>query len=112
MGEETKEEFIEKNSEALHIPEATYIRIVVSSFEASQQDILDLKKAIDECDYNSIKTIAHRLKGVYGNLKMAKIFSLTQEIDALAKAQEGIEKIKEKCDQLVTAFESLKATFR
>ena len=109
--EETRESLIQKNSQALHIKPESYLRIVLSSFVESTQDILDLEKAIEGADHESIKMIAHRLKGVYGNLKLTGVSTPSKNIEELAVAQAEASKMNESFTCLKDAFESLQAKF-
>lgn len=111
MGATIKEKIIQGNSEALHIPPEAYSRIVKSSFEHCAQDILDLGKVIESVSYDGIKEIAHRLKGVYANLRLTDVSTRAHEINELAKLQSDIPKIKENYILLKDAFDNLRKTF-
>ncbi len=105
------DEIIQKNSQELHIPPETYSRIVRLSFTQSDQDIEDLKKAIANKNSESIKVLAHRLKGVYSNLRLEKIFAPLEKIDELAKSQTDIGKSKELFVQVTEAYKETKGCF-
>jgi len=108
---EEKEKLVCENSRALHIPAQVYLKIVETSFEEGHPDILTLERSIDTADYDSIKKIAHRLKGVYSNLKLEDVSTPAQSIDELAKSEGDIAKIKEDYIQLKNAFEGLVKIF-
>ena len=111
MSEKTKEEIILENSKEMMIPAATYEKIVETSLKASQQDILDLEKALDGGDFDTIDFLMHRIKGTFGNLRLYEVSNLAKEIDDMAKNQTDIKIIKERCVQLKSAINSLSTTF-
>ena len=78
---DTKESIIENKSQELRLRPQSYSKILALSFEKCEQDIFDLEKAIDEDDYDSIKTIAHKLKEVYSNLRITDISEPCANID-------------------------------
>ena len=101
-------EMLQKNSEALHIPRDTYVKIVTASINECTLDLPILEEAISEGSFDSIGPIAHKLKGVFGNLKLTSLETPAIEIDSLAKNKRGIEEIKENFIQFKKAFEKIK----
>lgn len=108
---EIKEKIIRENSKILHIPPEAYARIVKLSFEHSNQDVLDLGKAIESASYDGIKEIAHRLKGVYANFRITDISTRVHEIDELAKSRGDIQEIRENYIVLKDVFENFREIF-
>ncbi len=108
---DTKESIIENNSQELRIGPQAYSKILVLSFAKCEQDIFDLEKAIDEGDYDSIKTIAHKLKGVYGNLRITDISEPCNNIDKIAMANGCIDTIRRIFPAVRESFFSLKQLF-
>jgi len=111
MSEKTKEEIILKNSKVMMIPPATYEKIVKTSLKASQQDMLDLEKAVEGNNFDSIDFIMHRFKGTYSNLRLLEVSTLANEINDMSKNQTDIEIIKERCGELKNVIDSLRAKF-
>lgn len=105
-------QLIEKNSTELHIPPETYTAIVKISFDQSRQDIVDLENAIAENNYEEIKAVSHRLKGVYSNLRLDDLFISVQEIDVLAKENGNLGKIKQLLSQFKMAFDDIIIKFQ
>ncbi len=99
---------IEENSKTLHISPETYLNIVSSSIVQTDKDISELENAIDNRDYSLIQPIAHRLKGVYGNLRLDMLYKTAEAIDILAKQKDDIDKIKEQFVLLKEAFAELR----
>jgi len=105
------DEIVKKNSQELHIPPETYSKIITISFPQSEQDINELESAIKNTDYDVIKSMAHRLKGVYANLRITEISVPAEEIDELAKVKGDIEKIKDFFNQLNKKFKEVQEMF-
>ena len=103
---------IQKNAGELHIPEETYSRIVKLSFTQSDQDIEELEKAIQDKNSENIKTLAHRIKGVYSNLRLRGVFDPAEEINELAKSNSGFEKMLELFSILNAEYMQIKDTFK
>ena len=108
---DTKELIIENNSQELRLRPRSYSKILAFSFEKCEQDIFDLEKAIDEGDYDSIKTIAHKLKGVYSNLRITDIYEPCANIDKTAMANGCIDTIRRFFSEVRESFFNMKQLF-
>ncbi len=111
MDDLSKEERITKVSAELHIPAEVYANILKSSFESADKDVSDLTAAIESSDYSSICTIAHRVKGVFSNLRITEVSEPATKIDSLAKEQGDIGIIKQSLSELSSAYGNAKAMF-
>jgi len=108
------EAIITENSNILHIDAKVYLNILKASLSESYKDIARLDEAIASRQYSLIHSIAHRLKGVYGNLRFDVLHEVSENIDVLAKENGSIEEIyqqylilKEALDKLDRDLQSL-----
>ena len=102
------EELIKKNSQSLQIPKETYLKILKASIIENAADIKLLEEAISTGNYDAIQPLAHKLKGVFGNLQLGMLAQPAVAIDALAKKKEGIDEIKRHFTTLTQTFEQFR----
>jgi len=69
----------------LHIPPEVYERIIRNSLVTTQKDLDDLKAAMAEDNYKEMQAIAHRLKGIYSNLRVEELHAAAEQMEAAAK---------------------------
>ncbi len=101
-------DFIERNSKKLKIAAASYRRIITKSFSQNEEHVMAIENAIHKKEYGEMQRAAHSLKGVYGNLLLTDIAQAAEDIDALAREGENIERIKELFGQLQAGLKALK----
>ena len=104
QGKNSFDEMMLANSQKLKIPHKAYMRILKTSLSQSEADINNLEKAITDKIYQNMKEPAHRLKGVYGNLRVENLHKTAESIDHFAKNNCDINEINNK-------FEILKKDF-
>ena len=75
-----------KNSQTLHIRQEIYERILMNAFPPTRKDLDDLKNAIANDDFEVIQRVAHRLKGVFYNLRIEKLGMVAEQMNEIAKA--------------------------
>ncbi|MCD4782170.1 MAG: Hpt domain-containing protein [Candidatus Omnitrophica bacterium] len=98
------DQFILQRSQLLRIPADTYKRILLASVDPSLKDLDQLRQAIDQKDYSDIQTIAHRLKGVYANLRIEELSSPAKEINQMALETGAIQGISKRFEHLKTSL--------
>ena len=106
-----KERLIETKSQEVGISPEAYMRIVKITVMSRASDIQDLEHLLAVRDFAKIHSIAHMLKGIFGNLRLTELFELSQEIDELAKKQEDLLRMKELSEKIRESFEMLKKEF-
>ena len=94
MTKALKEDLIEVNSRELTLTPEKYLEILLMALEIGAKDILSLEKSIENEDYILMHIMAHKLKGMFGNLRVNNVCDLAEQIDELAKSQAQIKQIK------------------
>ncbi len=102
------ESLIKENSRTLHIAPEVYLKILSSSINQGEKDIKELESAIGSENFSLIQPLAHRLKGVYGNLRLEALYKTAEAIDSFAKEHRDIERIREQFVLFKKAFEELR----
>ena len=101
-------EKIKESSQALHIPEETYKKILLTSLDQTEADIQEMEEALRERNYATIHSSAHRVKGVYANLRLMDISEAAEQMDRTAKEQGAWDTIQEAFRRLTGEFQGLK----
>ncbi|MDD2698411.1 MAG: response regulator [Arcobacteraceae bacterium] len=96
----TKIDF-EQNAQRLSLPFQFYQELLQDYCKLLEKEIPQLSQAIESKDVNSIKEIAHKLKGVSGNLAIDILFSKFKAIEENLKRKEYLE-IKHILDSINT----------
>ena len=71
-----------------------YLEILKEAFEMAKGDVETLRSALLGGDYVQIKSIAHRLKGTFGNLRCEALAGKMRSIDAKAQEKAGMDEIR------------------
>jgi PAS domain S-box-containing protein len=84
---------IEDSSKRIKLPEAVFKKIVVNFANNVDTDLEELKKAIEDKEFNAIESAAHKIKGVSLNLRMDDVgnFATIIEQKAIKKEPVSIE---------------------
>lgn len=69
-------------------------KILTIFFEMYQEIMDNLDLAVRNCNYQNIKTVAHKLKGSSGNLRLLEIYNLAKKLEE-ASENKDIELCKE-----------------
>lgn len=101
-------EAIEKFSAEMHIDAETYKKILSSTVTTTEADLPNLEQAIKDGDFETIQSLAHRIKGTLLNMRLEQIAAPMVEIDALSKSKEGLESMQDYFTQFTSLFEQLK----
>lgn len=99
---------IKENSEILHIPEDTYKKILLTSLDQTESDVKNMEEALREKDYPEIQSLAHRVKGVYANLRLTDISEAAAQMERAAKEEGSWATIEEAFRCLSNNFQGLK----
>lgn len=83
----------EKNSGSLKISQDIYLRILRKAVEQTHRDLAQFEGALQADDFETLKSISHRLKGDYDNLRITDLSSLARAINDSAKSGGDKEKI-------------------
>jgi len=111
MDIENKNELIKKNSAELRIKPEIYEKIVKTAISENDSAIADIEAFADNNDLDSIAPLAHKIKGVFLNLKILSIGNPSQEIDRICKEKGSIEDIKKHFKLLKEEFGLVKKDF-
>lgn len=66
-----------------------HIPVLIMSFtEESKKILVELRKAIDEKNYEEIRHHAHSIKGSAGNLKFDELYEMAKSMEFAAKDQD------------------------
>ncbi|MDP2194003.1 MAG: response regulator, partial [Alphaproteobacteria bacterium] len=77
--------------EELDLPDKILYKLLTLFLKSSNSNLLELKKAIDENDFNVIENIAHKIKGAAGNMRFSSIEELSGEIEVLARSKKNAD---------------------
>ena len=80
--------------EELDLPDKILYKLLTLFLNSSNNNLLELKKAIDENDFNVIENMAHKIKGAAGNMRFFSIEELSGEIEVLARSKENVDYMK------------------
>ncbi|XOB63490.1 ATP-binding protein [Campylobacterota bacterium DY0563] len=101
---------IEESANNLKLKLPIFKTILKTFITSINLDLEKLDGAIEKNDYKEIQSIAHKIKGASGNLKMDTIFKLTKDIEYLAKDETDID-YKQKYEQLVLLIDKIKEVY-
>ncbi|WP_320033640.1 ATP-binding protein [Halarcobacter sp.] len=101
---------IEESANNLKLKLPIFKTILKTFITSINLDLEKLDEAIEKNDYKEIQSIAHKIKGASGNLKMDTIFKLTKDIEYLAKDKTDID-YKQKYEQLVLLIDKIKEVY-
>jgi HPt (histidine-containing phosphotransfer) domain-containing protein len=85
---------IKKFTDEMFLPGDIFMEMLESSIDPTRQDLAVLQSAILDQNWESIQTVSHRLKGVFGNLRLDDLGGAAGRMNHLAKNKEGHEEIK------------------
>jgi len=69
---------------------AKHIPVLIMSFtEESKSILVDLKKAMDEKNYEEIQHHAHSIKGSSGNLKFNELYEMAKSMEFAARDKDN-----------------------
>jgi len=72
----------------------------------TRENLIKLKNAIENNDYNCIHTSANNIKGSSANLLIDDVYDITKELELASKSEEKIDYLS-KYEELDTIFSSL-----
>ncbi len=84
--------------------EEFYFRLIIKAI--NDDSFINLKKEIENKNYNEAFKIAHSLKGVLGNLSLTPLYEIDYEITELLRNEKDID-YKEYIDKLLLKREEL-----
>jgi len=99
---------IDQNSASLHITPDIYKRILDKAVSQTQQDIQNFEGALPVGDTETIKSVSHKLKGDYDNLRITDMALVAKQINEIAKTDFNKENIAELLNEFIHYFEQLK----
>ena len=94
---------LDQNSASLSISKEIYLRILNKAVLQTQKDIAEMEEALPVADFTKLQSISHRLKGDYGNMRLAGLSGLAKEMNEIAKASQD----KERFRMLLNDFKNL-----
>ncbi len=83
-----EEEFvysIEETAKSLGLQVPIFKTILKTFIMSIDKDVENLKKTIEEEDFDKIRAASHKIKGAAGNLKITNIYEITKDIELSAK---------------------------
>lgn len=78
---------IEMLLQELDLPENIVDKLLSAFLKSSQNNLNELKTAVEEKDFKKIENAAHKVKGAAGNMRFIPIEQLANDIEILARAQ-------------------------
>ncbi|MDP2076864.1 MAG: response regulator, partial [Sulfuricurvum sp.] len=82
---------IELLKKELDLPDKILHKLLTLFLNSSNSNLLELKKAIDDNDFNVIENMAHKIKGAAGNMRFFPIEELSGEIEMLARSKKNAD---------------------
>ncbi len=79
--------------------------------EETQKNLQNLMQAIENKDYEQIRSMSHKIKGSGGSYGFKRITELAKQIEDLAKTNSSIESIKKVYFELKDYFDNLEIIF-
>ncbi len=101
---------IEDSAKNLGLKIPIFKTILKTFITSINLDLEKLNNAIEKNDFIEIQSIAHKVKGASGNLKMDTIYNLTKNIEYNAKDKVETD-YKEKYNQLVLLVDKIKKVY-
>jgi HPt (histidine-containing phosphotransfer) domain-containing protein len=101
---------INQISGQLHIPPEVYRRILEKSLTTTAEDIVLLQKVVSEGNYDQVRFVAHRLKGIYSNLHIEELRQAAEALQTAAKSDPQAEEIGRLFQVFCEGFEELKTS--
>jgi len=106
-----KEQLIELNSRDLTLEPDKYQKILLMALEIGAKDILVLETSIENADYALIHIISHKIKGMFGNLRLNDVGACAERIDELAKNFAQVKQIRAVYIELKKIFNEINELF-
>jgi HPt (histidine-containing phosphotransfer) domain-containing protein len=103
---------IDENSAAIKISRQIYVRILGKAIEQSEKDLQELEQAFSKDQFEIVQTISHRLKGDYGNLRIAAFSEIARQINEVSKTTKDRNQTGQLVNALKEQFEELKTAFK
>jgi HPt (histidine-containing phosphotransfer) domain-containing protein len=98
---------IEKFSQEMQLPKELYLSILVSAIEPTKEDLHKLEVALNAGDWEEIHSLAHRLKGTYGNLRLENLANVAVRMNDAASRKESIEEMRTIVQEFSVSFNQL-----
>jgi|GEM_PF-3236475 len=89
-----------------NIPEELYNELVDCFLADIPKKIEQLKTAIQNGNYKSIKAVSHGIKGVSANLRLDKLYELSRELELAGSNNEELAGIEKKFRIFLEAIDS------
>ena len=87
---------------------AKHMPMLIGSFiEESSEVLLALKIAVEENDFEGIKSCAHSIKGSAGNLKFNELYEMSREMEVNAVDENSDFEYKKYFDAIQAAFSTI-----
>lgn len=93
-----------RSSDSLGISESQYLEVVRGSFNEVANDISELDRAFLSKDRDCVKSIAHRLKGLFATLGIEKLRQPTIAIEVCALSDKPLDDEKNSFTMLKESF--------
>jgi HPt (histidine-containing phosphotransfer) domain-containing protein len=93
----------------LRLMEPVYEKILKISIMTTTASLPQLKDALQANDHTGASRIAHEIKGVYANLRVAPLSELMAEVDARSRRGETLGSIQPFVAQFQEKFDQLKS---
>lgn len=77
---------VDKNCEELKIGRDIYLRILNKAVAQTTSDIVDLEKAMNGGDWDTVQKLSHRLKGDYDNMRITDLSSVARTMNVIVKS--------------------------
>ncbi|MFA5262056.1 MAG: Hpt domain-containing protein [Candidatus Omnitrophota bacterium] len=77
---------VDKNCEQLKIGRDIYLRILNKAVVQTTGDIVELEKALNGGDWDTVQKVSHRLKGDYDNMRITDMSSVARTMNVMVKS--------------------------
>ena len=97
---------VDKNCEQLKIGRDIYLRILNKAVVQTTGDMVDLEKALNGGDWDTVQKVSHRLKGDYDNMRITDLSTVARTMNVMVKSGQINQA------ELTGLFNTLSVTFQ
>ena len=90
--------------------DAILLRLLNGFHDKYMDYAASIKRHLDEGDHETAERLAHSLKGVSGNLRANRVFSVVKELDEVLRQDPNSDRIPGLIDDLSQALEEVKSS--
>ena len=90
------------------LPEEMYDEIVLDFITQANEEIISMKEALNNNDFDSVSKIAHSIKGSSGNLRIYDVQLISRSIETEAKVMKNKDSLEQQIIFLEQSVDRIK----